>query len=344
VVSPAHLKRLGDLALADDDVAPACLLSAGAALSEPVAASAQQAFRAPLCEIYGSTETGVVGWRWRGAPNAPWMPAPGVELDIDPDNQLLLRSPFLPNGDWFRMEDRAERMAGGFRLAGRADRIVKIEGKRVSLPEIEAALAQSPLVSAVAALSLGAGDATLAAVVVPSAEGAAELARLGAFRFGRMLRQALAARHEAAALPRRWRFVTELPVGPLGKIRQESVQSLFDDKKTEPDLIAVRRQDDEVELDLFNSADLVQLDGHFPNMPIVPGVAQIDWVVKLAARYLDLPLVSAENFQVKFHRLTLPQTTVTLALAHDKERQRLSFTYRRADVVLTSGVIRLAST
>jgi hypothetical protein len=344
VVSPAHLKRLGDLALLDGDVAPACLLSAGAELSETVAVAAQRAFHAPLCEIYGSTETGMIAWRWRERPNAPWMPAPGVEVTLDADNRLQLRSPFLPDGDWFRTEDRAERMAGGFRLLGRADRIVKIEGKRVSLPEIEAALAESPMVAAVAALVLGEGDVTLAAVVVPSAEGAAELARLGAFRFGRVLRQALAARHEAAALPRRWRFVTELPVGPLGKTSRDAAERLFDDKKTEPDLVAVRRNGDDVELDLFNSADLVQLDGHFPNMPIVPGVAQIDWVVKLAARHLDLPLASAENYQVKFHRLTLPETTVTLALALDRERQRLNFTYRRADVVLTSGVIRLAPT
>jgi acyl-coenzyme A synthetase/AMP-(fatty) acid ligase len=343
VVSPAHLKRLGDLGLTDDGVAPACLLSAGAELSDTVATAAQRAFRAPLCEIYGSTETGTIGWRWREAPNAPWMPAPGVDVDLDPHGRLLLRSPFLPKNDWFQTEDRAEQMAGGFRLLGRADRIVKIEGKRVSLAEIEAALMASPLVAAVAALSLGEDDATLAAVVVPSAEGSGELARLGAFRFGRVLRQALAGRHEAAAMPRRWRFVAELPLGPLGKISRDAAKRLFDDKKTEPDLLALRRNGDDIELDLFNAPDLIQLDGHFPNMPIVPGVAQIDWVVKFAARYLDLPLASAENFQVKFHRLTLPETFVTLALAHDRERQRLNFTYRRADVVLTSGVVRLSS-
>ncbi|MBI2255696.1 MAG: acyl-CoA synthetase [Proteobacteria bacterium] len=344
VVSPAHLKRLGDLELATNHVPPSCLLSAGAELGDDSAATAQKAFHAPLCEIYGSTETGMIGWRWRSEANEPWSAAPGVVLDIGADGALLLRSPFASGDAWVRTEDRAEQVPGGFRLIGRADRIVKIEGKRVSLPEIEAALAGSPLIAAVALIALGDDELVLAAVVVPSVAGSAELARLGAFRFGRLLRQCLASRHEAAAMPRRWRFVEELPVGPLGKIRQAALRSLFNQGKTEPDLLAMRRNGDALELDLFNAPELLQLDGHFPNMPIVPGVAQIDWVVKFAARHLDLPLESAQDYQVKFHRLTLPETTVTLALTHDRDRQRLNFSYRRADVVLTSGVIRLAPT
>ncbi|NJO37144.1 MAG: thioester dehydrase [Rhizobiales bacterium] len=104
----------------------------------------------------------------------------------------------------------------------------------------------------------------------------------------------------------------------------------------------MRRGERWVELDLFNRPDLLQLDGHFPAMAIVPGVAQLDWAVKMAARFLDLPLPAATNFQVKFHRLTLPRTTVTLRLEHDVERRRLQFEYRKPDrQVLTSGSVRL---
>jgi 3-hydroxymyristoyl/3-hydroxydecanoyl-(acyl carrier protein) dehydratase len=76
-------------------------------------------------------------------------------------------------------------------------------------------------------------------------------------------------------------------------------------------------------------------------MPIVPGVAQIDWAVKLAARHLNLPIEVATHYQVKFHRLTLPGTLVTLKLAHDAIRQRLNFSYHRDEVVLTSGAIKV---
>lgn len=343
IVSPAHLTRLGDLTLPVGQGQPACLISAGAKLSHDVALRAQKALGAPLCEIYGSTETGVIGWRWLDRPDKPWMAAEGVSFDIDEDRRLRIQSAFLTDRNWFRTEDQAARADDGFRLLGRADRIVKIEGKRVSLPEVEAALSASPLVAAVTLLPIGSADITLAAVVVPSDDGQRALAELGAFRFGRQLRQSLASVCEPAAMPRRWRFVPEIPTGPMGKVRQEDLLALFDNEKREPDLLAVRRQGAELELDLFNRPDLVQLDGHFPGMPIIPGVAQVDWVIKLAARHLGLALTSGQDYQVKFHRLTLPGTAVKLTLRHDVERQRLNFSYRRGDDVLTSGVIRLAS-
>jgi acyl-coenzyme A synthetase/AMP-(fatty) acid ligase len=344
VVSPAHLNRIDALLLPAFQASPACLISAGAELSNAAAATAQRVFGAPLLEIYGSTETGVVGWRWRQTPDQPWLPAPGVVIDIDKGGELRIQSPFVDGQDWLTLDDRVEKAAAGFRLAGRADRVVKIEGKRISLPEVEATLTASSLVEAVALLPIGVGNPTLAAVVVLSEDGAGELSRRGAFRLGRILRQSLAARHEAAAMPRRWRFVPALPTGPLGKVRQEDLLALFNAKKREPDLLAVRRSGRDLELDLFNGTDLAQLDGHFPGMPIVPGVAQIDWAVKLAERHMGVPLSSAQTYQVKFHRLTLPGMAVTLRLTHDEDRQRLSFTYLRGDDVLTSGVIRLAST
>lgn len=342
VVSPAHLKRLGDFSIASKDIQLGCLISAGAALSDDVAIAAQKEFGAPLCEIYGSTETGTIASRWRNIPDQPWMPAPGVSVDINEEAGLRVRSPFLPDRDWFQTEDRAETLLDGFYLIGRRDRIVKIEGKRVGLAEVEASLEASPLVVAAKVLPIGSVDTVLVAVVLPSEEGRAELSQLGSFRFGRLLRQSLSTRHEAAAMPRRWRFVSEMPVGPLGKTSQKDLLALFEAKR-EPEVLETSRNGDELELDLFNPTDLIQLEGHFPNVPIIPGVAQIDWVVKFAAQYLGLQLTAAQDYRVKFHRLTLPGTRMTLVLTHDRAHHRLSFSYQHGDVVFTSGMIRLVS-
>jgi 3-hydroxymyristoyl/3-hydroxydecanoyl-(acyl carrier protein) dehydratase len=108
---------------------------------------------------------------------------------------------------------------------------------------------------------------------------------------------------------------------------------------TEPEIRAVRPLADGVELDLFIPLDLAQLDGHFPGMPIVPGVAQIDWAVKQADAHLKLGIGAAQAFQVKFRRVTVPDTVVTLALRHNAARRRLSFEYRCGDEVLSSGSI-----
>src|SRR6185503_9046762 len=94
---------------------------------------------APL-EVYGSTETGGIAWRAQreGADGADWTPFPGMALETDRDGALRLRSPYLPDGEWLTLGDAAELLPGGrFRLKGRLDRVAKIEGKRVSLPELE---------------------------------------------------------------------------------------------------------------------------------------------------------------------------------------------------------------
>ena len=351
VTSPAHLTRIPGRPAMTADERPGLILSAGAPLPVAAAVQARDIFAAPVVEIYGSTETGTIASRKRDESDMPWQPVPGVIVRQAADQRVLVMSPFLQDGAEHEGSDRIRLLPDGrFELLDRADRIAKIEGKRISLPEVEKRLLDLSTVAAASAIALPGNKPCLAAAIVLTKRGARELAEEGPFRFGRRLRKELSAVLDPAGIPRRWRFVTALPTGPLGKLRMEDVLALFDsrqdagsrDRPQEPDLHAVRRGERWVELDLFNRPDLLQLDGHFPAMAIVPGVAQLDWAVKMAARFLDLPLPVATNFQVKFHRLTLPRTTVTLRLEHDAERRRLQFEYRKPDQqVLTSGSVRL---
>jgi acyl-CoA synthetase (AMP-forming)/AMP-acid ligase II len=351
IASPAHLTRIPPRPAMMAGERPGLILSAGAPLPVAAAVQARDIFAAPVLEIYGSTETGMIAWRRRDEQDAPWKPVPGVAVRQASDQRILVTSPFLQNVAEHEGSDRIRLLPDGrFELLDRADRIAKIEGKRISLPEVERRLLDLSTVAAASAIALPGDKPCLAAAIVLTERGAQELAKEGPFRFGRRLRRELSTVLEPAGIPRRWRFVAALPTGPLGKVRAEDVLLLFDrpqgagsrDRPQEPDLHAVRRGEQWVELDLFNRPDLLQLDGHFPAMAIVPGVAQLDWAVKMAARFLDLPLSVATNFQVKFHRLTLPRTTVTLRLEHDAERRRLQFEYRKPDQqVLTSGSVRL---
>lgn len=348
ITSPAHLTRIPGGA-AVTDARPGLILSAGAPLPAAAAAEAHRIFAARVLEIYGSTETGMIAWRPRDGHDTSWQPAPGVTVRQADDDRILIASPFLDTDGWHEGADRIRMLGdGGFELLDRADRIAKIEGKRISLPEVERRILDLPEVTAASVAVLPGDKPCLAAAVVLTESGQRALAKAGAFRFGRSLRAALATFIEPAGLPRRWRYVPAIPAGPLGKVRAEDIVALFSDisagagRPQEPDLRQVRRGDGWVELELFNRPDLLQLDGHFPAMAIVPGVAQVDWAVTMGARFLDLPLAAATRFQVKFHRLTLPRTVVTLRLEHNRERHRLEFAYRKPDqTVLTSGSIRL---
>jgi acyl-CoA synthetase (AMP-forming)/AMP-acid ligase II/3-hydroxymyristoyl/3-hydroxydecanoyl-(acyl carrier protein) dehydratase len=350
IASPAHLTRIPGTFAGSAGNRPGVIVSAGAPLPQAAALETQRLFAAPVFEIYGSTETGVIAWRLRENSGEAWRPIPGATVQQSADGRVLLASPLLAAGTRHEGNDRIELLPDGrFHLRERTDRIAKIEGKRVSLAEVERRLLDLPDVASASVVVLPGGEPCLAAAVVVTPAGARSLTETGAFRFGRSLRKQLGAFLEPASLPRRWRFVPALPSGPLGKVRAEDLVALFDELKPtpterprEPDILAVRREADSVEIELFNRPDLVQLDGHFPRIAIVPGVAQIDWAVKLAARFLGLTMEAATGFQVKFHRLTVPDTKMILRLEHDRAHHRLSFAYRKPDEqVLTSGSIRV---
>ena len=228
---------------------------------------------------------------------------------------------------------------------GRADDIVKIEGKRVSLKEVETALGQLDMVKAAAVVILPGEQARLAAAIEPNAPGRVRLAELGTFRFGQYLRRQLAERLDSVCLPKHWRFVTALPAAALGKRRAADILALFNeedvsnkpDRPDEPEMREMRAIDSGIELDLFIPPELQQLEGHFPGLPIIPGVALVDWAARYAAQYLHLGDGVARSLQVKFRRIMQPGKQVTLTLKHMPRRDRLAFTYRIQDEILTSG-------
>ncbi|HLN22605.1 MAG TPA: AMP-binding protein [Patescibacteria group bacterium] len=226
VASPAHLSRLSGLAAVPVDRRPARIFSAGAPLSLTAAREAEAIFGTLPTEIFGSTETGAIATRRQAAEDQPWSLLPGIAMRTDAEGRLSLCSPFV-GPDWFDTSDVVAPTADGFRFLGRADRVVKIEGKRVSLAEVEQALPALPWVAAAAAVLLPGEPSRLAAVVVPNASGVERLSELGGFRFGRLLRRALADRFEPAALPRHWRFVDALPLRAMGKLRDADLLALF---------------------------------------------------------------------------------------------------------------------
>jgi acyl-CoA synthetase (AMP-forming)/AMP-acid ligase II/3-hydroxymyristoyl/3-hydroxydecanoyl-(acyl carrier protein) dehydratase len=335
VTSPAHLTRLGGLGPLGPERIPRMVLSAGAPLPEDAAGETLRVLGVPVTEIYGSTEAGAMATRRRdGAGEPSWTPLPGYRIGPTSEGLLRLETPL----GTLDMADRVEMGPdGGFRLLGRADRIAKIEGKRISLDEVERALAALPQVERAAILVL---DGRLAAVVVLRPEGRDGLAQLGRFRFGRLLRGLLAAQLEPVCLPRRWRFVDALPEGEMGKRRAEDLAALFTPSNRMPQILERRvTGEGRVELDLEIGAGLMWFQGHFPGRPILPGVVQLDWAVQLASETLGLSPIIAREFQVKYKAVISPGDRMTLTLRHDAAKDRLSFEYRRGDDVCSSGTV-----
>ncbi|SNY71631.1 beta-hydroxyacyl-ACP dehydratase [Enterobacter sp. CC120223-11] len=98
-------------------------------------------------------------------------------------------------------------------------------------------------------------------------------------------------------------------------------------------------------LTLFLDPDLFWFQGHFEVQPLLPGVAQLDWVMHYATTLLAPGFRFHSIQNVKFQAPLLPETTVTLQLTWQTEKQILTFSYARhegeARHTASSGKIRL---
>jgi acyl-coenzyme A synthetase/AMP-(fatty) acid ligase len=228
VSSPALLKRIGHLP--DGSAHWRGIFSSGGLLPEPAAHDAARVLGVCPVEVLGSTETsGVAAREQTGAGSAAWTPMPSVETRASSDGFLEARSPFSGQPGWLQMGDKVRLSGDGtFELLGRGDHLAKIEDKRVSLAEIERHLLSTPWVADAAAVGLDDGGRQFVGVVVKlSKTGLERLREEGRRRFADLLKEALRPKLEAVAVPRKFRYVDDVPVNAQGKRVQALLQELF---------------------------------------------------------------------------------------------------------------------
>lgn len=349
--SPAHLKRLPDhldWQGARDQLR--AVFSSGGMLEADASLHARSLLGQAPIEVYGSSETGGIGWRQRGLQaDEGWSPLPFVHWRAGADGLLEVDSVQAGPGGWQTLSDRVEALDGErFLLRGRADRIVKIEEKRVSLDAVEAALLASGLVREARVLPLvEAQRQSLAAFVVLNDAGAALLEEDGKNAMNTRLRTLLAAGVETVALPRRWRYLERLPVNAQGKTTQALLLALLapaaDNRPRRPRLRVLEQDPARVLLELTVPADLLYFDGHFSVAPVLPGVVQVDWAIAYGRDYLALTGAFAGINALKFQQMIRPEQPVRLELVHDTNKNSLNFRYFSDAGAHASGRILLGT-
>ena len=222
ISSPAFLSRL-DSTLD----APGCelIVSAGGTLRGPDAEQVWQRFGCPVSEIYGSTETGILAWRQCDRADAPWRSFSGVRLEQVTPERWQVWSPLIAGDNGLALDDRLNMQPdGGFQLAGRHDRIVKIGDKRISLSEIERRLTDLPEIDDAVALVVTRHDRQAIGVVL-SLTSTLDEAALHQHR--QQWKRQLQCWLEPLAMPRYWRIVATIPVTPQSKRAWPQIEELF---------------------------------------------------------------------------------------------------------------------
>lgn len=360
VASPAHLKRLdatlfAPLFTGENPVRrPLAVVSSAGPLDEAGSLLSHDAFgRFPL-EVLGSTETGGIARRMRefdanGKVATPdWSPMPGVSVSVEDEETRRIRAegtgrvrvsgPQIrsPEGETGadRIELRTEKTDNGdisrFRLLGRTDRILKIEGMRVSPADIETEILATGLARSVRVLLDPASAArrreSLAALVELTPEARDVILAEGKSRLTALIKTRLAGRVTPLQTPKRWRFVDAMPVNAQGKCTARSAERCFDAR--EPEWVTVSDENDStsatrtVRLRTRLTDTFAWFEGHFEGVPILPGVAQL----VLVERALKARVPGGSEFatrsvrNLKFRAPTTPGMTMDLVLTIPAEK------------------------
>ncbi|WP_454737836.1 AMP-binding protein [Cupriavidus necator] len=335
VSSPVHLRTLVQSGMA---MPPADLvLCATAPLGRQLAAETETLFGAPLCEIYGSTETGQLATR-RTAQTDTWTLVPGVSLHERPsasgdDTETWAEGGHIeqpvPLGDAIAPLD-----ASHFLLHGRKADLLNIAGKRTSLGYLDHQL------NAIDGVQDGAffmpDDANegelrghvvrLAAVVVAPGVAPAQIQR------------ALRTRIDPAFMPRPLLFADRLPRNAAGKLPREALAALV------ARLAAAQHADTVAQPGFVIGADHPATAGHFPGNPIVPGVVLLDHAVLELGSALGRRLALTQVAAVKFLSPVRPGERVEVlhqAGTAAESGESIRFTLRSAGRDVASGTLQV---
>jgi acyl-coenzyme A synthetase/AMP-(fatty) acid ligase/3-hydroxymyristoyl/3-hydroxydecanoyl-(acyl carrier protein) dehydratase len=332
VTVPAFLKRSVEIENTALSLKSPWIFTSGGALSFETAQKTAGIFGFWPVEIYGSTETSGIAWR-RSKDGQEWTPFSNAQINLNGEGCLVVRSPFIRDPAGFTTGDTAEILPDGrFLLKGRADAVVKIEEKRVSLPEVESRLLLSPFAADATVVALSGKRQYLAAAVVLNDAGREQFRNTEQYRVDRYFREHLRQYFEGSLLPRRWRYPETLPLDAQGKKKKTAIEALFRDAEEGPVLpqgvVCTEKSagvDGVAVAELFISAESGYFDGHFPEFKLLPAVAQVEIVLRTAAFFFGTPIVISQSKRIKFSNPILPDQTVRLELRYIREQGSLAF-------------------
>lgn len=318
VATPAHLRACG---LSTERLPPLNgVLCSTAPLPPDLARSIEETCHAPLLEIFGSTETGVLATR-RTAQTRTFQALDDIRLGTTAHGTIaqggqLMGTVLLSD----LLELKSETI---FTVLGRASDLIKIAGKRGSISALSAELIRIPGVTdGVFWMPDDArGEPRLTAFAVAPGMSAVEIIK--------HLRQ----RIDPVFLPRPLILVDALPRSKAGKLTHESLRNLATVHRGPP-----RKTTHAVVPWQTVAAAHPALSGHFPGNPIVPGTWLLELVERAAREQFGAGLSICGVPEARFRAILRPEEPFRIVFEQLAE-DRLAFSVERESTRIADGTL-----
>lgn len=311
----------------DYDTKPSLVLSAGSKLKDETFKKFPN-----IIEIYGSTESGVIAFKTK-ADDTNLKLFKNVSLKTT-ETGAWIKSDFFPEDEIF-VNDKIEILPDRkIVLNGRSDRIVKVQEKRISLSELEKNILHCGIVQDILCLKL---DEKLCAAVVLNDEGKEFFIKNGIIETKKFLKNY--AGKVCEIVPKKWRFLVEIPKTISGKNDIEKIKNIFSVKLSYPFIFKKEITPDEVLLDMTFYKNSNFFNGHFENFPIAPGVVQLYFANHFIENFFGVELSKKVVKKMKFSNIITPDKKLTLKLKN--KGKIFEYTYMANDTVFSSGIFLL---
>lgn len=343
ITVPAFLKRANELNLTQQLSNP-WIFTSGGVLTPEEAQRTSVNFGAWPIEVYGSTETSGIAWRC-SKNGIEWTPFDNAEITLAENGCIKVKSPYIKDPEGFITGDLANIQENGkFILMGRADSIVKIEEKRISTTEIEFRLMQTKLVQEAVVVPLQNNHRQiLGAVVILNQAGKDKFASSSKLEINNYFKKYLCTFFEQVVVPRKWRFIDSIPLDTQGKKSRTFILGLFEKEK----LFSIHYKEiheDSAEVLLSVPATSPYFDGHFPDFPLLPAVAQVNIGMELAKQCFGVTTAPYQIKKCKFSNILVPETEVKVSLKLSQDRETITIKTEDAQtekMIYSQSVIKM---
>ena len=101
----------------------------------------------------------------------------------------------------------------------------------------------------------------------------------------------------------------------------------------------ITKTENSLSMEFFVPDTSPYFDGHFPEFPILPAVAQVELILRFASRYFGTGTVVSEIRRIKFSNLVRPFTPLLLSLEINGATISFKMTSPDDEIVYSLGTI-----